>query len=367
MKKVLLCTNQYNLVANGPVKFAHLLVHTPLVEVRILSEDLTDDQLATNTRLYKLPISTWQKKNPLSQLIRMWLYHREAMRIRQTFAFDVLLFNHALTGLWSACFFSRTIGMINDDQYMKPFSKTHRGWLGRFRYWTFRWLEKQVYHRSDKVIVNSMYLKETILHAYGFKKQVYVLYKGVEPVQYRLQPPHFKEPIQLLFVKSDFQTGGLQDLLEALALVKFRFQLHVVGASPQLQDYLEKTSVQKLLTNVIVHGYLSILELEALTSNIDIVCIPSHREALGVTNMEALSRGISVITTHVGGSSEVVDQGKCGWLVEVANPVQLANALDECVNNAPLRNRKRQHGLTHVAKFSVSNMYESFERIVNQA
>src|SRR5690606_3358967 len=88
----------------------------------------------------------------------------------------------------------------------------------------------------------------------------------------------------------------------------------------------------------------------------DIFCVPSHREALGVANLEALARGVPVIGTSVGGIPEVLANGNAGWLVPVGDYVVLANTIRECIENDNLRIEKIEYGLMHVKKFKLENM-----------
>ena len=93
--------------------------------------------------------------------------------------------------------------------------------------------------------------------------------------------------------------------------------------------------------------------------------MPSHKEALGVANMEALASGLPVISTNVGGIPEVLDQGKCGWLVEPGDSKELAKAITECIKNNELRIQKSTHGYQYVQQFNSDNLITSFLDIVN--
>ena len=53
----------------------------------------------------------------------------------------------------------------------------------------------------------------------------------------------------------------------------------------------------------------------------------SFAEGLPVVIMEALALGRPVITTHVAGVPELVEDGKCGWLVTPGSAEALAAAM----------------------------------------
>lgn len=79
-----------------------------------------------------------------------------------------------------------------------------------------------------------------------------------------------------------------------------------------------------------------------------IVCLPSYREGLPKSLLEAASCGRPIVTTDVPGCREIVCDGDNGLLVEVRNPVALADALEKLLFDAELRQRMGQRGRERV-------------------
>ena len=69
----------------------------------------------------------------------------------------------------------------------------------------------------------------------------------------------------------------------------------------------------------------------------DMVAVPSHVEPLGNATLEAMSAGVPVIGTRVGGIPEMVVDGQTGVLVPPSSPMELAAAIERLVHDAPLR------------------------------
>lgn len=59
--------------------------------------------------------------------------------------------------------------------------------------------------------------------------------------------------------------------------------------------------------------------------------LPSFAEGLPVALMEALALARPVITTYVAGIPELVEPGRCGWLVPAGSVEGLARAIRECL------------------------------------
>jgi glycosyltransferase involved in cell wall biosynthesis len=84
-----------------------------------------------------------------------------------------------------------------------------------------------------------------------------------------------------------------------------------------------------------------------------IVCLPSYREGLPKSLLEAASCGRPIVTTDVPGCREIVRDGDNGFLVEVRNASALANALEKLLGDATLRVRMGTRGRERsLAEFS---------------
>jgi glycosyltransferase involved in cell wall biosynthesis len=74
-------------------------------------------------------------------------------------------------------------------------------------------------------------------------------------------------------------------------------------------------------------------DVDELYSVMDIFVLPTHREGLGNTILEASAMGKPVIATNIRGCRESVDDNKTGLLVPVKNPKELAKAILFLLNN----------------------------------
>lgn len=364
--KILLCTNAFENVTNGPAKFANLILDInkvyPQHEIRILTEDITTPR----EKVFFIKLSIPILFKPIGQVLRMFQYHNEAMRIRQNeFPFDVLVYNNAFIGLWSAIRFPKTIGMMND--YGNAHA-TFRNVLIRkspFKRFVFKQFEQLSAFFLKKIITNSDYMTKQLNAIYNIPLSKTVrLYKAIEkPLQIKTAN-NMKLPVQILFVKTDYQIGGLIDLFQALTKVDFKYHLAVVGPGEYYFPVLNEW-IQKFAINCTLHGQKSPQEVYDMMLESNIFCVPSHKEALGVANIEAMARGLAVVSTHVGGIPEVLNNGSNGWLVPVSNPDALAEALNECVGNEEERKNRIANAITFSAHFSKEQMINRFIEITD--
>lgn len=60
----------------------------------------------------------------------------------------------------------------------------------------------------------------------------------------------------------------------------------------------------------------------------DIFLFPSHTEGFSIALLEAMSRGLPIITTDVGANKEMIDYDKGGIIVDVNSPNQIIEAIN---------------------------------------
>jgi glycosyltransferase involved in cell wall biosynthesis len=80
-------------------------------------------------------------------------------------------------------------------------------------------------------------------------------------------------------------------------------------------------------------------DMPALLREVHVVCLPSYREGLSKTLIEAAAAGRALVASDVPGCREVVRHGENGWTVPARDPVALAAALRSLIEDRELRER----------------------------
>ena len=94
----------------------------------------------------------------------------------------------------------------------------------------------------------------------------------------------------------------------------------------------------------------------------DLVVLPSRREGLPVSALEAFALGRAVVATDVGGTPDVVQDGTTGWLVPPEQPEALAEAIVAALREPEERARRAREGRELVARsYSSDAMIDSIE------
>jgi len=97
---------------------------------------------------------------------------------------------------------------------------------------------------------------------------------------------------------------------------------------------------------------------------LDLFVLPSRREGISNTLLEAMASGLAVVATRVGGNPELVLDGVTGTLVPAADPERLAQALFERLGDpARLAADGRAGRDRAVAVFSQAAMIRGYTRV----
>lgn len=148
------------------------------------------------------------------------------------------------------------------------------------------------------------------------------------------------EPGQLvvLMVARAIWHKGLAEYIDASALLRQRFpQLVFLLAGDMDEGNPSSASREYLLAQQAVRWLGHRDDIPALTALADICVLPSYREGVPRTLLEAAAAGKPIVTTDAAGCREVVDHGVNGLLVPVCNAGALADAIGRLVADPSLR------------------------------
>ena len=153
---------------------------------------------------------------------------------------------------------------------------------------------------------------------------------------------------RLLFVGRLAGEKGLPYLFEALVQLRARgksYSLDVIGSGPLEEALRAQVVAHGLVDQVKFHGYIAFGEAlldyyQAATA----LVVPSLSEGFPQVINEALTAGLPVIASSVGGIPAFIKHRTSGMLVPPADVDALASAIEELLDTPCLRNELRQNG-----------------------
>ena len=163
--------------------------------------------------------------------------------------------------------------------------------------------------------------------------------------------------LRILFVGRLVERKGVTHLIEAVRRLPpdSRPRLTVIGDGPERTSLEAQIARDGLSGRVTVRGRVSEAELKDAYASSDVLVLPSildargDTEGLGVVLLEAMSYGVPVIGSNLGGITDIVRDGETGLLVPPGDPLQLAAALQRLASDRDLATRLGEAGRKHVA------------------
>lgn len=132
---------------------------------------------------------------------------------------------------------------------------------------------------------------------------------------------------------------GLDFLLDALVRIPIEteYQLRIVGDGPELERLRKRCSDDpNLSVHVRCMGAIPYTKMEKEYAGADVFIMPSIRETTGTVLVEAMSKGIPVITINKFGGAIIFD-ANTGWLYDGNTKEEyiesLKKAIIECIEN----------------------------------
>jgi len=161
---------------------------------------------------------------------------------------------------------------------------------------------------------------------------------------------------------------GHRQLLRASATASVRapmLKLWIVGAGPLERELRMETGALGLEARVQFLGFRT--DIQALLHAADFFCLATQSEGLGSSILEAMSAGLPVVATRVGGIPEIVEEGRTGILVPGSDPAELAAAMEQMALSAGLRETMGASSRRRAALFSADRTAEGTYRVYHAA
>jgi glycosyltransferase involved in cell wall biosynthesis len=111
--------------------------------------------------------------------------------------------------------------------------------------------------------------------------------------------------------------------------------------------------------NVHFPGFVA--DRAAFFAALDLFIMPSRSEAWGLAALEAMSYGVPVIASDVGGLPEIVEPENGGWLIPAGDPTALAETITGVASEPDRLREQGRKASSRARLFSVDQMVEQTE------
>lgn len=205
--------------------------------------------------------------------------------------------------------------------------------------------------------------------------KIIVVRCAVDDQYLQIDPPSIPEEPNLVCVGRLCEQKGQHLLVKAAAKARdagAEFRVVLVGDGElreSIESLIERLGLSERFT---ITGWMAGAEVRAELGRARALVLPSFAEGLPVVIMEALALGRPALTTYIAGIPELVQPGKCGWLVPAGSVDALAEAIQTvaAASAAQLeelgREGRRRVEQMHNARTAVEPLFEEINRCLER-
>jgi glycosyltransferase involved in cell wall biosynthesis len=235
-------------------------------------------------------------------------------------------------------FRSNVLGLLCRRKRPVRLVSTAHGWIANdLRGTVYTFVDRVLLRGFDRVILVSHAMRERLPRWWVPDIKVSVLHNALMTDSYGTEvldaPRRTVEPrgeVRVLNVGRLSPEKGQRTLIEAIAALLPELpglNLWFAGVGPLegcLRDTARALSIDERVKFL---GYMA--DMPALYSDVDLVVQSSLTEGLPNVMLEVAYLGVPVVATNVGGTSEVIEHGRTGWLVAPGSVQALAAGIRE--------------------------------------
>ena len=177
--------------------------------------------------------------------------------------------------------------------------------------------------------------------------------------------------ITFVYVGFLVRKKGVYDLLEAIKRIESVLpgaSWIFVGGGSEEDELRKKVLLYKLSSKVEITGWKNTEQVKKYYKRANAFVFPTHAEGFPNSLIEAMSSGLPVITTPVGGIPGIIKNGEHGILTTTHNPDELSKAMLRIANDYNFRNNAAEAVIKHVYEHhDIDKIWKDLARIIEGA
>ena len=227
-----------------------------------------------------------------------------------------------------------------------------------------------IWKKSLAVISNSRGLKDLALKT-NPKQKIGVICNGIDTDQFNGGSSTPIMGVELPPDKFIITTGasritarkGIKYLLEAMAKLLPEYSnvhLKLMGEGDEKEN-LEKMSKELgIEKNVEFVGRVPREDTAPFYREANIFVLPSFNEGMSNAMLEALASGLPLIATDTGGTKELLEDGKNGFIIQMKNSEDIAEKIKRLIDNPELRQKMAEESRKKALEMSWEKVAENY-------
>jgi glycosyltransferase involved in cell wall biosynthesis len=296
-------------------------------EFEMITANLDGRQPELEKNFYGLSKVYRLGRRKIDKYLFPWLARKKAEELHRQNNYDLIWAVMANQAGWAALKFKNKFPQI---PYLLTLQEGDSEWDIWLRTFLIRPVYKAIYRRADFIQAISNFLAQRAKNL-GAQCPIEVVPNGIKTQSSKLKVQNNNSDFNIITVSRLVKKNGIEDLIRAVKILVQDYGLSIV-LDIVGDGYLNK-KLKKLVANLKIEEQINFLgsvsneEVYGHLSRADIFVRPSLSEGLGNAFLEAMSMGVPVIGTRVGGIPDFLIDGETGWFCEAKNPKNIAEKI----------------------------------------
>lgn len=178
--------------------------------------------------------------------------------------------------------------------------------------------------------------------------------------EYRLKMGLEEDDFAILSVGELNKNKNHEQVIRAIAKLNNRHIHYFIAGQGDLRDYLYDLA-DKLDVKNQVHLLGFRKDIKELNHSSDLFVLPSIREGLNVSLMEAMACGLPCIANKIRGNVDLIDNGKGGYLCNPESEFELQNQISLLIDKQS--NKMKRYNKNKILQFSLESILSKLSDI----
>jgi len=346
------------------------------IQIDLITSSPSSEQIiekfSENITIYKLPVGLQNNDLNFGSIKVLITYSLKSL----FYGFKLIKNNrynltHAFFG--TPCGF---IALIYKLMFGLPYFVSLRGadvpgYKKRFKYldkFIFSWLNKYfIWKQADKVIANSKKLRKLAMKT-AHNLNIEIIPNGIDTKTFK---PNWQKSLKKIKITTGWtrleKRKGIDLLLKAVAKIDKDLEIIIPGTGKELNN------LKKLAEKLNINHQIQFLELGENTpqnrkkvaeslSNCHILCLPSDNEGMSNAVLEGIASGLVLLLTDVGGTEELLDKNKNGYIIK-RDINSITKNIQKLINNKDKILMMAKHSRKKAKEFSWKCIAENYLEI----
>jgi glycosyltransferase involved in cell wall biosynthesis len=229
-----------------------------------------------------------------------------------------------------------------------PVVSVSRGWTAEsFKIRLYERLDRFCLRWMDRVVCVSEAQAGRVLQAGVKEDRVEVIPNAINPDRFDDPDPTYHRKLHRYFRQPRTRIVGaagrlspekgydiLLDAAQRVLTIDPTIGFVLFGEGPRKPEIIEQIQQRGLVGSFILCGFRT--DLDRFMPFFDLFVLPSYTEGMPNVILEAFAAGTPVVATAVGGTPELVEDGRSGFLVPPGDPESLGEKITEALASEDL-------------------------------